>query len=58
MWIYEGKEFKPDDELLNVHVGFVYLVTEKETGKNILEKKYFWKPKTYLLLKKEEESKN
>ena len=52
MWIYEGKEFKPDDELLNSHVGFVYLVTEKETGRKYIGKKYFWKPKTLPITKK------
>ena len=41
MWIYEGKEFKPDDELLYAHGGFVYLVTEKETGKKYIGKKFF-----------------
>ena len=41
MWIYEDKQFEPDDEFLKTYVGFVYMVTEKDTGK-----KLFWKPKT------------
>ena len=42
MWIYENKEFEetPED-----YQGFVYMITEKNTGKKYIGKKFFWKPK-------------
>jgi hypothetical protein len=52
MWIYEDKEFKPDDEFLKTYVGFVYMVTEKDSGKKYIGKKLFWKPKTLPVTKK------
>ena len=42
MWIYDGKEFNdtPED-----YQGFVYVITELDTGKKYLGKKNFWRPK-------------
>ena len=43
MWHYEGKEYT---EALGMYQGFVYRITELDTGKMYVGKKYFWKPKT------------
>jgi len=45
MWLYENKEFtlSPDD--LEDFQGFVYCITEIDTGKKYIGKKFFWKPK-------------
>ena len=42
MWVYENKDFNqtPDE-----FQGFVYIITEKDTGKKYIGKKFFWKPK-------------
>lgn len=42
MWLYENKEYNetPED-----YQGFVYLITELDTGKKYIGKKNFWKPK-------------
>ena len=42
MWVYENKEFEqtPDE-----FQGFVYMITELDTGKKYIGKKFFWKPK-------------
>ena len=42
MWLYDGKEFNdtPED-----YQGFVYVITELDTGKKYLGKKNFWRPK-------------
>ena len=42
MWVYENKDFNqtPDE-----FQGFVYMVTELDTGKKYIGKKFFWKPK-------------
>ena len=45
-WIYQNKEFDPTDEDLKPWVGFVYRITEIDTGKMYIGKKFFWKPKT------------
>lgn len=45
MWIYEGKEFEPEDGVLEQYQGFVYRLTELNTGKKYIGKKFFWKPK-------------
>lgn len=43
MWFYNDKEFDltPED-----YQGFVYIITELDTDKKYIGKKYFWKPKT------------
>ena len=45
-WTYEEKEFNPDDEFLEPYQGFVYMITELDTGKKYIGKKFFWRPKT------------
>jgi hypothetical protein len=42
MWVYNNKEF---NETPDEFQGFVYMVTEKDTGKKYIGKKFFWKPK-------------
>lgn len=42
MWYYEDKEYNPSEDELSNWVGFVYLITEKETGKKYVGKKFFW----------------
>ena len=38
-WTYKGEEF---DEAPEDYLGFVYLITEKSTGKKYVGKKLFW----------------
>ena len=45
-WIFEDKLFDPDESFLEDYQGFVYMVTELDTGKKYIGKKFFWKPKT------------
>jgi len=42
MWTYNGKEY---DEQPNDYQGFVYIITELDTGKKYVGKKNFWRPK-------------
>src|SRR6056300_1007736 len=42
-WNFNDKPFEPDDDLLKDHIGFVYLITEKDTGMKYIGKKLFWK---------------
>lgn len=42
-WLYENKEY---DETPEEYQGFVYCITELDTGKKYIGKKFFWKPKT------------
>jgi len=42
MWLYEDKEFNETPEECQ---GFVYMITELDTGKKYVGKKFFWKPK-------------
>jgi hypothetical protein len=44
-WIYEGKEFDPSEDDLKEYVGFVYQITDTETGMKYIGKKLFWRPK-------------
>lgn len=48
MWIYEDKEFNETPE---EYQGFVYMITELDTGKKYIGKKFFWKPKTLPITK-------
>ena len=48
MWVYENKDF---DQTPDEFQGFVYMVTEKDTGKKYIGKKFFWKPKTLPITK-------
>ena len=45
-WTYKDEEFNPEESFLEDYQGFVYLITEKSTGKKYIGKKFFWKPKT------------
>jgi|TARA_B110000483_G_C18055181_1_gene488138 hypothetical protein len=47
-WLYENKEYDvtPDE-----YQGFVYLITELDTRKKYIGKKFFWKPKTLPITK-------
>jgi hypothetical protein len=42
MWQYCGADFVASDELLEQFVGFVYLITDLDTGKMYVGKKNFW----------------
>lgn len=42
MWHYKGEVF---DETPEEYQGFVYMITELDTGKKYIGKKFFWKPK-------------
>jgi hypothetical protein len=42
MWNYNNIEFEADDEFLENYVGFVYRITELDTGKMYIGKKLFW----------------
>ena len=42
MWLYNEKEY---DETPEEYQGFVYLITELDTGKKYIGKKNFWRPK-------------
>ena len=42
MWYYKSKEY---DETPEDYQGFVYLITELDTGKKYIGKKNFWRPK-------------
>ena len=42
MWLYENKEY---DETPEEYQGFVYVITELDTGKKYIGKKNFWRPK-------------
>jgi|TARA_R110001606_G_scaffold393675_1_gene563799 hypothetical protein len=48
MWIFEDKQF---DETPEDYQGFVYMITELDTGKKYIGKKFFWKPKTLPITK-------
>lgn len=42
MWYYNNQEFDPSEDELSEYVGFVYLITERDTGKKYIGKKFFW----------------
>ena len=42
MWYYNNEVFETTPE---EYQGFVYLITELDTGKKYIGKKFFWKPK-------------
>lgn len=48
MWLYKNKLF---DETPEEFQGFVYCITELDTGKKYIGKKFFWKPKTLPITK-------
>ena len=44
MWIYQNKEFTEDQ--IEKHIGFVYLITNTNSGRKYIGKKLFWFSKT------------
>lgn len=42
MWYYNNEEYKPTEKELSEYVGFVYLITELDTNKKYIGKKFFW----------------
>ena len=49
MWTYNDNEY---DETPEEYQGFVYIITELDTDKKYIGKKFFWKPKTLPVTKK------
>lgn len=49
MWLYNSKEFNNTPE---EYQGFVYEITELDTGKKYIGKKFFWSPKILPVTKK------
>ena len=50
-WVYEGKEFDPGYDSLENWVGFVYGITETNTGMKYVGKKFFHRKKTLPITK-------
>ena len=48
MWLFDNEEFTITPE---EYQGFVYVITELDTGKKYIGKKNFWKPKTLPITK-------
>ena len=46
MWTYQGEVFDPAYEDLSDWVGFVYIITEKDTDMKYVGKKFFHRKKT------------
>jgi len=46
MWLYENKEFEPENLDPKELYGFVYMIVNNETGKKYIGKKFFWSSKT------------
>lgn len=42
MWYYNNEIFEPSEEYLKDFAGFVYCITEINTGKKYIGKKFFW----------------
>jgi hypothetical protein len=42
MWHYQNIPFEPTEEELSQWQGFVYMITERSTGKKYIGKKFFW----------------
>jgi len=49
MWTYNDNKY---DETPEEYQGFVYIITELDTDKKYIGKKFFWKPKTLPITKK------
>ena len=41
-WYMNGEVFDPTEDFLQDYVGFVYCITDKESGKKYVGKKFFW----------------
>ena len=51
-WHYEGKKYElPEDYDHKDVYGFVYLITNRATGKKYVGKKFFWSKKTLPITK-------
>ena len=51
-WHYEGKKYElPKESNHNDVYGFVYLITNRATGKKYIGKKFFWNKKTLPITK-------
>lgn len=51
-WHYQGREWQPPEEFNpDVLYGFVYLITNRATGKKYVGKKFFWSSKTLPITK-------
>ena len=42
MWHYKNLEYNPTEDELSEYVGFVYLITERDTNNKYVGKKFFW----------------
>lgn len=49
-WTYQGIEFT--DEMIGTYTGFVYLITNIQTGRMYIGQKNFWVPKYKMVNKK------
>lgn len=50
-WYYKGVEYRPTEDELKQHYGFVYIITELSTNKKYVGKKQFWNTKKLQPLK-------
>lgn len=51
-WVYQGRKWQPPEEFNpDVLYGFVYLITNRATGKKYIGKKFFWSSKTLPITK-------
>ena len=52
-WIYNGRPFQPPENFSpEDYYGFVYIITNRATGRMYVGKKFFWKSKTLPITKK------
>jgi len=45
-WYYQNKPLEPSEEMLSDYIGFVYIITEKDTNMKYVGKKLFHRSKT------------
>ena len=57
MWLYNGEEFTLEGEQLKDYLGFVYMITENDTDKKYIGKKFFWSKKILPITKKRKKRK-
>lgn len=51
-WHYQGKAWQPPEQFLPEDVyGFVYMITNRASGKKYIGKKFFWSKKTLPITK-------
>ena len=55
MWIYQNEEFTEDK--IEKYIGYVYLITNKLTGRKYIGKKLFWFSKTRTIKGKKKKEK-